>query len=439
MTPDDPPFHDYRIHDASVQPSRLPRLPRPGLPMASPELDHDRSLSNVGGEGNGATDVDRLADRFQSLRRYFHHGDHGEEESERKQETSRFRHGDESSLWPPQMPTPPSPPAAPAAAAPAAAAPAAPAAAPPLPPSEHIPALDLTLDLTPDLTPDLAPDSTPDIIPDFSAYRYRYPPMMMPSPWAPQPFNQCPADSPMLDAPLENKPVPRPSDAKRPRRVTETRLHKNASSIRRQGLMAVMVEDGKQCNVQSPTPPLPTRASWTPTPPPLSMHIIESQDGADSHLLPGPMQLEVDTGSSGADEEITLPEITISHFGRGRRGVQEYEKESTPHPTKTQDEGGWLVRRVRFHATFKATVKAAFDAAFNAAFNATSQANFQAAFQTIFQVTFQVTFEVTFQDNSMIVFISFSLFSVIFNIPRAGRAGVTVGRVTRVIASQPAS
>lgn len=160
-----------------------------------------------------------------------------------------------------------------------------------------------------------------------------YPPTIPPLCDSIQSYSSFRCDSLVVDAPSEDKSTHRIMDAKRPRRGTDTRLHKSASNLR----MLQMIENGVQCNVQqhSSTPPSPIREKerekererereraysnlpYSHYSIPASMRHIEPQDTTmGPHIVPGRMQLEVDMGVGELDEETLFNDnLALRHAG----------------------------------------------------------------------------------------------------------------------------
>ncbi|KAI0148754.1 hypothetical protein GGR57DRAFT_228626 [Xylariaceae sp. FL1272] len=130
----------------------------------------------------------------------------------------------------------------------------------------------------------------------------------------PQPPLHPPGDSTATKSP----------DVKRLRRQTESRLHKSASNLRMLDLMSGMVENGVQCQIQTSTPPSPTRTYSTSsvTPLPVAMAFIEPQDPIDPEQLPTRMDLEVDLGFSEQDEETMLNETLALRHASTPAGIR---------------------------------------------------------------------------------------------------------------------
>ncbi|KAI0451640.1 hypothetical protein F5B21DRAFT_506970 [Xylaria acuta] len=271
MTSDDPPL--CRIHDASTQP---PLSPRPGLPMTPPELDHDRGLFH--GVGDVSRDLDKLVHRlnrkpiFQDSLRWHFLGQAGrDEESTGEIEEERGVRYEGSNVYSTQISMP-------------------------LQPSEP--------------TPVLGP------IPELSVQCDPSPSMLPPLCDPLRPAGPCPFGSVAAEARAEERLLCKPSDVKRPRRGTETRLHRSASNLRMLGLVTGMIENGVQCNVQNSTPSSPNRTPSTSSALPASKRYIEAQDPADPDLLPDRMQLEIDQGFSELDEETLLNDnMALRHAG----------------------------------------------------------------------------------------------------------------------------
>ncbi|KAI0471361.1 hypothetical protein F4859DRAFT_117414 [Xylaria cf. heliscus] len=266
--------HDHD-HDA---PARPLLLPPPGLPMTPPELDHDRDLLHGVGVGDVTRDLDKLVHRlnrkpiFQdSLRwHYLEQAAREDDPTEETDEGRRVQYERPNLLY--SMPMPMQ-----------------------LQPSEPTPALDPIPELS------MQCDPCPSMLPPLCD------PLQSVGP------SRC--SSVAADAQAEERSLCKSSDVKRPRRGTDTRLHKSASNLRMLGLVTDMIENGVQCNVQNSTPS-PTKTSSTSLALPASMRYIEAQDPADSHLIPGRMQLEIDQGFSELDEETLLNDnLTLRHAG----------------------------------------------------------------------------------------------------------------------------
>ncbi|KAI3326302.1 hypothetical protein HD806DRAFT_442762 [Xylariaceae sp. AK1471] len=259
---DDPPLY---LHDSSVQqppmPMQMPML-RPTMPMTPPEMDEDdKHLLN--GSRDVARNLDILIHRLNrkpmlqdSLR--WHHFLNEEEQQEQERQSL---HHEEPIAIPTQTSMQPS-------------------------------ASTLALDPIPELL--MQCDHNPSI----------------PSPpcdiLLPPPPGQNQLDNEVSGPPPEDKTLPKTNDIKRPRRPTETRLHKSASNHRMLDLVTDMIENGVQCNVQNSSPPSPTRTSSTSSALPAPTHCIEPDDTPDSYLLPTRMELEIDMGFSEGDEETML-------------------------------------------------------------------------------------------------------------------------------------
>jgi len=121
----------------------------------------------------------------------------------------------------------------------------------------------------------------------------------------------------------EDKHLPKPCDTKRSRRGTETRLHKSASNLRMLGLVTDMIENGVQCQVQTSTPPSPTKAS-TVSLLPTCMRYNEAQDVPDAEILPNRMELEVDINLGAVDEEPALSEALALRQASSPAGISKF-------------------------------------------------------------------------------------------------------------------
>ncbi|KAI0446274.1 hypothetical protein F4803DRAFT_62939 [Xylaria telfairii] len=273
---DDPPL--YRVHDASAHHHHRHLLPpRPGLPITPPELDHDRAL--LRGVGDVAQDLDKLVHRlnrkpiFQdSLRWHFLEQAGREEESREEMGQGRRGQYEEPNVYSTHTSMQPQP-------------------SEPTPSLDPIPELSMQCDPCPSMLPPLCD------------------PLQPASPY------QCNTGT-AAEARAEERLLCKSSDVKRPRRGTETRLHKSASNLRMLGLVTGMIENGVQCNVQNSTPSSPSKSSSTSSALHASLRRIEAQDPMDPHLLPSRMQLEVDQGFSELDEETLLSDnLALRHAG----------------------------------------------------------------------------------------------------------------------------
>ncbi|KAI1177672.1 hypothetical protein F4777DRAFT_540902 [Nemania sp. FL0916] len=136
-----------------------------------------------------------------------------------------------------------------------------------------------------------------------------------PHSWSMQPFYEPPRSpgpsqfpSRIPDAPLEDNSASKSIYARRPRRGTETRLHKCASNPRMLDRMTDMIENSVQCKVQTSTPPSPTKGSSTSSAHPLPMQYMETEDTTEAHLAACSLQLEVDMGFTGPDDDALFGE-----------------------------------------------------------------------------------------------------------------------------------
>ncbi|KAI1116279.1 hypothetical protein F5Y14DRAFT_76491 [Nemania sp. NC0429] len=265
----------YHIHEVSVQQPLSPRL---SVPMIPPGLeggrdrDRDKDSDLLDGTEDVATDLDQLVHRlnrkpiFQdSLRWRFLRTENGQEETEQTGGSEELRrealyHNHSLSM--------------------------------------HMSEQWQALEPVPALGP----------IPELSM-QFNPCPQTIP-PWREAP--RLPGPSQFVDmtadAPSENKAPPKTNDVKRPRRGTETRLHRSASNLRMLDLVSGMIENGVQCNVQNSTPPSPAKVLSTPLVLPACTQYIEPRDPIDPRSSPGRMQLEVDMGSTELDEDTLLRE-----------------------------------------------------------------------------------------------------------------------------------
>ncbi|KAI1162960.1 hypothetical protein F5B18DRAFT_621471 [Nemania serpens] len=272
----------YHFHEASVQ---QPLSPRSSLPMTPPGLDRDRHL--LDSTEDVATDLDRLVHRlnrkpiFQdSLRWHFltreeEHEETGEMEGGRELRHEGLYNNNSLSMhmseqW---------------------------QRSEPIPALGRIPELSMQLDPHPETVP-----------PRHEA----------PRPPGPSQFDLA------ADASSEDKSLSRTNDGKRPRRGTDSRLHRSASSLRMLDLVTGMIENGVQCNVQNSTPPSPARTLSTSSAVPASMRFIEPRDPIDPRASPGRMQLEVDVGSSELDEETLLNESLALRHASTPAGIRKF-------------------------------------------------------------------------------------------------------------------
>ncbi|KAI1120756.1 hypothetical protein F5Y10DRAFT_117475 [Nemania abortiva] len=280
---DDPAALRYHIRDTPIPQSLSPR---PSLPMTPPELDHRRALSSS--SGDVATDLERLVHRlnrkpiFQDSLRW-HFLDQEEEEGHREtRETERgrgFRYEGLNALsariseqWQPSEPS-----------------------------------------------PALVP------IPEVTMQSGLYPETTSPPPLceSPRPSGPLRSHSLVPDAPPEDKPLPKPNDLRRPRRSTDTRLHKSASNLRMLDLVTGMIENGVQCNVQTSTPPSPSKtpsSSAFPT----SIGCIDPPDPMNPHIPPGRMDLEIDMSYGPLDEETLLNDNLALRHASAPAGIRKY-------------------------------------------------------------------------------------------------------------------
>ncbi|KAJ8121009.1 hypothetical protein O1611_g10214 [Lasiodiplodia mahajangana] len=127
--------------------------------------------------------------------------------------------------------------------------------------------------------------------------------------------------NPLSDAPPEEKPLSKPNDLRRPRRSTDTRLHKSASNLRMLDLVTGMIENGVQCNVQTSTPPSPSKTPSTSSAFPVN---IEPQDPINPNLLPGRMHLEVDMSYGDLDEETILNDNLALRHASAPSGIRKF-------------------------------------------------------------------------------------------------------------------
>ena len=278
-SPDEPPLHHHRLHDASTQSSPLPLELRANSSMTPPRIDHNTDFLN--GIEEVTKDLDQLVHRLNrrpilqdSLRWHYMHEGKGD------QETGRIEDGKQSQptgrtmqhQWQPSEPTP-------------------------------------TLDPIAEVS--MACDPCPLTVPQLRDT------LQPPGP------NHC--DSVIPDAPSDEKPVHKTNtDIKRPRRPTDVRLHKSASNLRMLGLVTGMIENGVQCNVQNSTPPSPTGAMSTSSEMPASMRCIEPQDPADPHLMPDRMPLEIDMGFSELDEDTMLNDSLALRHASTPAGIRKF-------------------------------------------------------------------------------------------------------------------
>ncbi|KAI1284057.1 hypothetical protein F5Y07DRAFT_98656 [Xylaria sp. FL0933] len=296
---DEPPLC-YRLHDAPVQ---RPRESRHNPPITPPELDHDNIFLH--GIEEVAKDLDQLVHRLNrrpilqdSLRWHFLDGElrNGEEREkergrgrERREdekhdhEETRFRREGEG----PHGPTGPCT-----------------HMSVPLQPLEPTPALDPIPELS------MPCDPCPSTIPPLCDTLH-----------PPGPIH---FDTMVTDAPSDDKSLPRANDHKRPRRPTEVRLHKSASSLRMLDLVTGMIENGVQCNVQSSTPPSPAKTVSASSAIAASTDCIETKDAIDSHLLPGHMELEIDMGFSELDEDTLLNDNLALRHASTPAGIRKF-------------------------------------------------------------------------------------------------------------------
>ncbi|KAI1308577.1 hypothetical protein F5Y03DRAFT_350259 [Xylaria venustula] len=298
---DEPPLGP-RLRDAPVQ---QPREPRPHPPMTPPELDHHKDFLH--GIEEVAKDLDQLVNRLnrrpilqESLRWHFLDREqaNGEEPDKREGEGERGREQDrnteeEHKRFQYDQPT-----------GPWSHVPVS------LQPSEPTPALDPI--------PELAMPCDPCLSTIPPLYDTLQPP-------GPIHFDSLAADTPSDDKFLD-RTLPRTNDYKRPRRPTDVRLHKSASNLRKLGLVTDMIENGVQCNVQNSTPPSPaiTSSALALAALPASKRCIEAQDAIDSHLLPGPMQLEIDMGFSELDEDTLLNDNLALRHASTPAGIRKF-------------------------------------------------------------------------------------------------------------------
>ncbi|KAI1199471.1 hypothetical protein F5X97DRAFT_296593 [Nemania serpens] len=273
----------YHIHEAaSVQ---QPLSPRSSLPMTPPGLDRDRDLLNS--TEDVATDLDRLVHRlnrkpiFQdSLRWHFLRREDGQEETEEMGGSNELRH---EGFY-----------------------------------SNHSISMNMSEQWQQsEPSPALGP------IPELSMQYDPYPETIPPWHEAPRPPGSPQFDL-ATDAPLEDKSLPKANDVKRPRRGTDTRLHRSASNLRMLDLVTGMIENGVQCNVQNSTPPSPARKLSTSSALPASMRHIEPRDPIDPRSSPGRMQLEVDINSNELDEETLLNESLALRHASTPAGIRKF-------------------------------------------------------------------------------------------------------------------
>ncbi|KAI1817430.1 hypothetical protein GGS20DRAFT_37075 [Poronia punctata] len=130
--------------------------------------------------------------------------------------------------------------------------------------------------------------------------------------------------------PAEDIRLPKTNDIRRPRRATESRLHKSASNHRMLGLVTDMIEKGVQCHVQTSTPPSPARASSTTH---AHIHRDEVDVPSDPEKSPSRMELEVDVGLGDVEEEPAINDIfalrnASSPAGISKFGVLRYRSSS---------------------------------------------------------------------------------------------------------------
>ncbi|KAI0206772.1 hypothetical protein F4808DRAFT_6830 [Astrocystis sublimbata] len=278
----DPPL--YRIRDnTSVRRSFPPRL---CLPMTPPEPDHDGSF--LSGVKDVAQDLDKLIARlntkpiFQDTLRWHLADDvpaNGEFGDEMEEESGEPRYEVPYNVLSTQMPT-----------------------------SQHPP----------------EPTPEPDLVPELSMQWDPYPPMLPQLGHQPLPVSPCQSDRMAAETRAEEKILHRQHDFKRPRRGTDTRLHKSASNHRMLGLMTGMIENGLQCNVQNSTPtspiqPLPTSSAF-----PTYMRNIEAQSPVDCHQYSDRMQLEVDPGFDELDEETLLNDNLALRHASTPAGIRKF-------------------------------------------------------------------------------------------------------------------
>ncbi|KAI0394318.1 hypothetical protein F5Y17DRAFT_265480 [Xylariaceae sp. FL0594] len=131
------------------------------------------------------------------------------------------------------------------------------------------------------------------------------------------------SDSQAHDLPAEDKRLPDPSDSKRSRRGTESRLHKSASNLRMLGLVTDMIENGIQCQLQSSRPPSPTK---TPAVPPLPAYNRSGGTGytLDPEIVPSRLELEVDMDLGAVDEESPLGEALALREASSPAGIHKF-------------------------------------------------------------------------------------------------------------------
>ncbi|KAI0875461.1 hypothetical protein GGS24DRAFT_291901 [Hypoxylon argillaceum] len=288
---DDPAL--YRIRELSMQQSLSPRL---SLPMTPPEPDHGRAFS--GATGDVAVELDRLVHRlnrkpiFQdSLRWHFLDQDGGHKDIGETGADMGFRYEGLNDI------------------------------------STHVPEQWQPLEPTPVLSPVLGP------IPEASMQDDPYPRTTIPTPLPCEPCQPLqPLQSPGLSRPHglvpdvapEDKTLSKPSDIKRPRRSTDTRLHKSASNLRMLDLVTGMIENGVQCNVQNSSPPSPSKTPSTSSAFPASMNCIEPQDPVTPLALPGRMQLEIDMCHGELDEEALLNDNLALRHASAPAGIRKF-------------------------------------------------------------------------------------------------------------------
>ncbi|KAI0110946.1 hypothetical protein GGR51DRAFT_84983 [Nemania sp. FL0031] len=285
---DDPALY-HHLHDAPMPPSLSPRS---SLPMTPPELDHHRRALS-GSTGDVAADLDRLVHRlnrkpiFQdSLRWHFLDQEAGQKETGETDGRRAFRHeglaafsAHISEQWEPSE-----------------------------------------LGLIPDALGSI-PEVSMSSDPHPSSTRSPPPPPLYELPRPPVPSH---SHTPVPDAPSEEKHTFKPNDLRRPRRSTDTRLHKSASNLRMLDLVTGMIENGVQCNVQTSTPPSPSKTPSTSSAFPTSMGYIEPQDPINPNLVPGRMQLEIDVSYGELDAETILNDNLALRHASAPAGIKKF-------------------------------------------------------------------------------------------------------------------
>jgi hypothetical protein len=168
----------------------------------------------------------------------------------------------------------------------------------------------------------LEPTPTLEPISELSM-RYNNKPSMYPTHDILLPPASILLDSQAADLQPEDKHLPRPSDTKRSRRSTDTRLHRSASNLRMLSLVTDMIENGVQCQVQTSTPPSPTKASIVLSSPTHVYH-NEAQDRPDPEILPSRMELEVDMNLGAVDEGPAVSEALALRQASSPAGISKF-------------------------------------------------------------------------------------------------------------------